>query len=172
MGGNRNFRREQNECRDRRRRPLWISLSAHLQALGVDHQIFGQPMQFWSWIAQGARNRFLKSFGLGTNIYVPEPGYSFVEYCRKRGLESFEPCPIADFAEYGLWVQRKIVPSVKPADVVEVSSAGGTYNLALSTGEHVSADNVVIATGLASFARLPEVFTGLPRGLVGHTSEI
>ena len=55
-------------------------------------------MQFWSEIAAAGGERYLKSYCFGTNISTPTPGFSFVDYCTPRGLETFEPCSIADFA--------------------------------------------------------------------------
>jgi pyridine nucleotide-disulfide oxidoreductase len=152
--------------------PYGLSLAAHLRRHGLDFRIFGQPMEFWLKIAQGAGNRYLKSFGFGTNIYTPENGYSFAEYCLKRGLESFEPCAISDFANYGIWVQQNVIPNVERFDVINVSHIRGGYHLMLSSGEELFAKRVVIATGLTSFAILPPELTHLPEHFVSHTSEI
>ena len=111
--------------------PYGLSLAAHLRRHGVDFRIFGQPMQFWLQIAQGANNRYLKSFGLGTNIYTPEEGYSFVNYCLQRGLESFEPCAMGDFANYGIWVQQHAVPDVEPTEVIDISHTQDGYEVTL-----------------------------------------
>ena len=51
----------------------------------------------------------LKSFCFGTNISSPTRGSTFADYCIPRGLETFEPCSIRDFAAYGLWFQKKNV---------------------------------------------------------------
>ena len=153
--------------------PYGLSLGAHLRHRGVDHRIFGHPMQFWRQIAQGANNRYLKSFGCGTNIYTPEPSYSFVEYCRKRGVESFEPCAISDFANYGVWVQENAIPNVQRADVVDVSPVqGGGYRMTLTSGERFFSKQVVIAVGVASYAHLPPELAHLPKHLLNHTSEV
>jgi thioredoxin reductase len=152
--------------------PYALSLAAYLRRHGVDHRIFGQPMQFWRQIAEGAKSRFLKSFGFGTNIYTPEEGYSFTEYCLKRGLESFEPCTMSSFAHYGVWVQQQIIPDVEPTHVIDVSPTQGGYRIVLSSEEEVSARNVVIATGLTSYAILPPQLARLPDHLVQHTSKV
>ena len=152
--------------------PYGLSLAAHLRSRGLDFRIFGQPMEFWFKIAQGAGSRYLKSFGFGTNICTPEEGYSFVEYCRRRGLESFEPCAIRDFADYGIWVQQNAIPKVERFDVVNISHVGGCFHLMLSSGEGLFAKRVVVATGLTSFAILPSELSHLPKHFVSHTSEI
>ena len=129
-------------------------------------------MEFWLKIARGSRNRYLKSFGFGTNIYTPEERYSFVEYCLERGVESFEPCAISDFAEYGLWVQQSIIPNVERVDVSSVSTFDGGYHLTLVNGDELLAKCVVIATGLTSFAVHLAELSQLPKHVVSHTSEI
>src|SRR5262245_34720813 len=80
--------------------PYGMSLAVHLKKAGIPFRIFGKPMQTWCNMPRGM---FLKSFGFATNIYTPHRSHDFVPYCRERGLESFEPCAIADFARYGVW---------------------------------------------------------------------
>jgi lysine/ornithine N-monooxygenase len=152
--------------------PYGLSIAAHLRRFGVDFRIFGEPTKFWVDIAQGATDRYLKSLSIGTNIYTPDDGYSFPEYCLKRGLESFEPCAIRDFANYGIWVQRNIVPNVEGLNVSNICRIGNAYHLSLSDGESVVARRVVLATGLTSFAVIPKELAQVPQCLVSHTSKI
>jgi len=97
--------------------PYGLSLAAHLAARNVEHRIFGRPMQFWSDIAKAGGERYLKSFCFGTSISTPEPGYTFANYSEPRGLETFEPCSIGDFAAYGHWFQKRIVPWAEPVEI-------------------------------------------------------
>ena len=64
-------------------------------------------MLFWSQLAEAGGERYLKSYCFGTNISTPTPGFSFADYSEPRGLETFEPCSIEDFANYGHWFQQK-----------------------------------------------------------------
>src|SRR5271165_3630933 len=89
--------------------PYGLSIAAHLRDQGIAYRIFGSPMR--TWLEMPATLN-LKSFGFATNIYVPRPHFTFPEYCRARGLEDVEPCSMASFAAYGLWVQREQVPGV------------------------------------------------------------
>ena len=95
-----------------------------LQQRNVKHRIFGRPMQFWSDIAEAGGERYLKSYCFGTNISTPTAGYAFADYSKPRGLETFEPCSIKDFAAYGRWFQQENVPWVEPVDVAHCKSAG------------------------------------------------
>jgi FAD-dependent urate hydroxylase len=152
--------------------PYGLSLAAHLAARNVPHRIFGHPMVFWSKIANAGADRYLKSYCFGTSISTPTQGFSFPEYSAPRGLETFEPCSMGDFAAYGLWFQQKIVPWVEPVDIQNVSKTGNGFEVSLASGESFVAANVVLATGLSYFAHVPPILSSLPSPLVAHTSEI
>src|SRR5258708_21925519 len=101
--------------------PYAISLAAHLKGLGVEFRIFGPPMRFWRAMPRGIN---LKSFAYATNVYVPAKGHTFPEWCRAQGLEDFEPCTMASFAAYGIWMKDRFVPEVEPVEVSNVSIDG------------------------------------------------
>ena len=152
--------------------PYGLSLAAHLAERKIEHRIFGRPMQFWSQIADAADKRYLKSYCFGTNLSSPSPGFSFSDYNTPRSLETFEPCSMANFAAYGRWFQESQVPWVEPVDVGNVRLHRGSFAISLSNGEDLVAEQVVVATGLASFANVPRALSALPRSLVTHTSDI
>jgi thioredoxin reductase len=147
-------------------------VAAHLAEFQIEHRIFGRPMQFWNQIAQAADKRYLKSYCFGTNLSSPSPGFSFSDYNTPRGLETFEPCSMGNFAAYGRWFQENKVPWVEPVDVSHVSLEGDRFSISLSNGEHCFADQVVVATGLASFSNVPRALASLQSDRVKHTSEI
>ncbi|MGY4234733.1 thioredoxin reductase [Bradyrhizobium sp. USDA 4449] len=152
--------------------PYGLSLAVHLATKNINHRIFGQPMQFWSKIAAAGGERYLKSFCFGTDISTPWRGFSFADYSRPRGLETFEPCSIKDFAAYGLWFQQSQVDWVEPFDVVRIERRNEEFAITLTNGESVSASRVVIATGLAGFANIPAEVAPLAPELIQHTSTI
>jgi len=152
--------------------PYGLSIAAHLAARNIKHRIFGRPMQFWSQIAQAADKRFLKSYCFGTSLSTPKPGYTFADYNGPRGLETFEPCSMANFAAYGQWFQEHNVPWLEPVDVVSVKRQGAGFLIALSSGETFIASQVIVATGLAGFADLPQALAPLSPDLVTHTANI
>ena len=129
-------------------------------------------MHFWSQTAAAGGERFLKSYCFGTNISAPIPGFTFADYSRPRGLETFEPCSIADFAAYGLWFQKKNVAWVEPVEVEQISKMADRFAVTLTNGERISAAQVVLATGLTCCAYMPPVLASLPPGLATHTSAI
>jgi hypothetical protein len=148
--------------------PYGLSVAAHVAHRDVDHRIFGWPMQWWQNLPASMG---LKSHDFATNVSVPERGYRFVEYCRAHGRDLSEPIPFALFAEYGLWVQERLIPQVETCRVTCVSRCDGGFRVTLETGERVLARAVVMSTGLAHWERVPSVVAGLPAGLVSHTCE-
>jgi cation diffusion facilitator CzcD-associated flavoprotein CzcO len=148
--------------------PYAISLVAHLRQRPLEVRAFGAPMRFWRDMPRG---RAVKSFAFATNIYVPQRGFRFVEYCRERGLPLEEPIDMQQFAQYGLWVQQELVPDLCEDFVDDVSRDGSGFRLRLATGEELRAGQVVVATGLTHLARFPsEVPAASPH--VSHTSTI
>jgi thioredoxin reductase len=152
--------------------PYGLSLAAHLAARKIEHRIFGRPMQFWSHVADAGGDRYLRTYCFGTNISTPDPGFTFADYSRPRGLETFEPCSIGDFAAYGHWFQQTNVPWVEPIDVAHVAGQGHGFTVALADGQRVDADRVIIAVGLTCFAVVPPALASLPPALASHTSGV
>ena len=148
--------------------PYGLSLAAHLRAKGLGFRIFGSPMSFW---LNMPRSLNLKSFAFATSIFVPEAHYTFPEYCLAHGLPDLEPCSMRSFAEYGLWVQRELVPEVETGDVAEIRRHGAGFEVVAEGGETFRAERVVVAVGLRYYARLPDTLAHLPRELVSHSSE-
>ena len=146
--------------------PFGLSIAAHLEKCGIDHAVFGKPMEFW---LSRPQRTFLKSYGFATNVYTPDRDCDFVDYCRERNLEPYEPCAIPDFARYGVWAQRRAVSRLNPADVACVKREGPLFALDLVDGQTLHARNVVLATGLRHFARVPPVLEGFSSALVSHT---
>jgi cation diffusion facilitator CzcD-associated flavoprotein CzcO len=148
--------------------PYGLSLAAELRQRGIVSRIFGSPMSFWLGMPATIN---LKSFAFATNIFVPRPHYTFPEYCRTHGLEDLEPCSMASFAAYGLWVQREQVPEVEKVDVTGLRARAGRFELTLQNGARCLARRVVVATGLSNFAYLPDALRRLPRELATHSSD-
>jgi thioredoxin reductase len=152
--------------------PYGLSLAAHLAARNVANRIFGRPMLFWSRIAAAGTGRYLKSFCFGTDLSTPNPGFSFADYSRPRGLETIEPCSIGDFAAYGRWFQQANVPWVESVDVLRVAPRANGFVVTLTTGERFIADEVVIATGLGGYEYMPPGLASLLPHLATHTASI
>src|SRR5215831_9779954 len=147
--------------------PYGLSIASHLQQRGVEHRIFGAPMQAWRSMSAGMH---LKSVGYATSIPTPQNFLTLPEYCRAHGEEDYEPIPIATFARYGTTLQEQVVPYLEQVDVVELRRERGVFHLTLASGERASARRVVVAIGLTYFERVPRPFDKLPSDLVCHTA--
>lgn len=147
--------------------PYGLSIASHLRSRQVPFRIFGQPMRFW---LEMPHTLFLKSFGFATTIDNPKR-FTFDGWCRERGIEDREPCRMESFSEYGLWLQRQLVPEVEPLDVRLIERADGGFRVTLGRGECVEARRVVVAVGLRYFQRMPPALAQLPPALATHTAQ-
>ncbi|MFL5422053.1 MAG: NAD(P)-binding domain-containing protein, partial [Myxococcales bacterium] len=148
--------------------PYGLSCAAQLKARGIDFRIFGQPMIFWERMLPKIN---LKSPDFGTNIYTPEPGNTFVEWCREKGHSRREPIPMSRFTEYGLDVQRRLLPMVETAQVARVEREGDGFGVSLGNGTRFRARKVVCAVGLGYFADIPKTLSRFPNYFVSHTCD-
>jgi cation diffusion facilitator CzcD-associated flavoprotein CzcO len=149
--------------------PYGLSLAAHLQARGVKHRIFGEPMRFWHNMPRGVN---LKSLAFATNIYVPEGGHSFPQWCVRHGLEDFEPCTMESFAAYGSEMQQRFVPQLEEVLVTNVSTRDGKFAVTLASGERLHARKVICATGLSGLAHIPGELRHLGPERMKHTFDV
>jgi len=148
--------------------PYGLSCAAQLKSQGIDFRIFGQPMIFWQRMLPKIN---LKSPDFGTNIYTREPGNTFVEWCREKGHSRREPIPMARFTEYGLDMQRRLLPMVETAQVASVEREGDGFALSLGSGQRFRARKVICAVGLGYFANIPKALARFPNYFVSHTSD-
>ena len=149
--------------------PYGLSLAAHLSARGVGFRIFGEAMRFWRDMPIGIN---LKSLAFATNIAVPDKGYAYSSWCRKHGLEDFEPCTMQSFATYGLEMQKRFVPDLEEVLVTNVQAGPRGFDVTIASGETLRTRKVVVCTGLSYLAHTPEELRGLTREHMRHTFDI
>jgi FAD-dependent urate hydroxylase len=148
--------------------PYGLSAAAQLKSRGIDFRIFGQPMIFWQRMLPKIN---LKSPDFGTNIYAAEHGNTFVEWCREKGYSRKEPIPMARFTEYGLDVQRRLLPMVETTQVARIERDGDAFGVSLGNGTRFRARKIVSAVGLGYFAKVPPALVRFPHYFVSHTSD-
>jgi cation diffusion facilitator CzcD-associated flavoprotein CzcO len=152
--------------------PHGLSLAAHLGARGVDYRIFGRPMTTWS--EHMPKNMVLKSDGFASNLSAPSPESTLKAWCARNAVPYADqalPVSLDTFLAYAAWFQKRYVPNVEEVNVAGLEGRAGSYTMTLENGEHVHARAVVMAVGISWFAHVPEVFAGLPSGLVSHSAE-
>jgi hypothetical protein len=82
------------------------------------------------------RNLCLKSWASPPASPSPEPGVRVAHWLARHELETLEPISYADFTEYGLWLQRQLVPDVQPVNVATVRPiTEGAEAVELASGE-------------------------------------
>jgi thioredoxin reductase len=158
--------------------PYGLSVAAHLQARGIETQVFGEPMSVWRH--HMPKGMYLKSTAGASSLSAPVGGFTFDDFCTEIGLAPLrerEPVPIDLFIRYGLWFQRHLVP-VEPLRLNRLSRAGDeNFHLVFESGESVRAHAVIVASGHVDFAHIPSEFVDLvprgpsPSGPVSHSSQ-
>ena len=149
--------------------PYGLSLAAHLRARGVRHRICGEAMRFWRDMPVGIN---LKSFAFATNIAVPERGNSFPDWCRRHGLEDYEPCTMQSFAAYGMEMREQFVPEIEEVLATNIATNGKEFEVTLANNDSIRARRVVVCTGLSNLNRVPRHLQGLGPDLLRHTADI
>jgi FAD-dependent urate hydroxylase len=151
--------------------PYGLSIAAHLAARGVDHRVFGRPMEAWQ--AHMPAGMYLKSEGFASSFSDPDGRATLRAHCADRGIEYGDyavPVPLGTFVSYGLAFQERLVPNLESTEVLSVGTTPGGFRLRLATGEEVEARRVVLAVGVGHFAHVPPVLANLGPEFASHTS--
>ncbi|MEA2213024.1 MAG: hypothetical protein QOF83_2972 [Solirubrobacteraceae bacterium] len=146
--------------------PHGLSAAVHLRRAGVDARVFGEPMSFWRTMPRGMK---LRSNMSATNMVEPTGPLSLNAFAAETGTDIKYPVPLSRFVQYGLWVQRSAGVDVDYRSVTQLDRQPAGFTLSLDDGECLSARSVVIACGIAQFARMPAGFSHFPGELVSHT---
>jgi hypothetical protein len=147
--------------------PYGLACAAHLQD-GLDVRLFGEPMSFWkNHMPEGM---LLRSPYVASHIADPDRALTLDDYQQVNGAGVEPPVPLTSFVSYGRWFQQQVAPDIDSRSVASVARQNGHFQLTLSDGESLTAGRVVVAAGIAPFARIPEPFRHLPDRVVSHSS--
>ncbi len=152
--------------------PYGLSCSACLQGAGIDHAIFGPPMQTWREAMPAGMH--LKSEGFASNLRDPDRRLTLGAYCAQRNLPYRDfglPVPLQTFIDYALDFQAGAVPHLDPRAVSSVERDGDGFSLRLADDSAIAARRVIVAVGITYFRYLPPEFAGLPPELLSHSGE-
>ncbi len=147
--------------------PHGLAAAEHLRRAGVRAHVLGEPMSFWKTMPEGM---LLRSNLSATNMIENGGPLSLARFGQERGAPVEQPVPLEDFIDYGLWVQGQVAPDVDHRVVRALGRAGTSFALELEDGAVLRAGRVVLACGIAPFARVPAGFQDLPAELVSHSS--
>jgi cation diffusion facilitator CzcD-associated flavoprotein CzcO len=148
--------------------PYGLSAAAHLKAHKMAPFITGKPMEFWR---QMPPQMFLKSSWSSISLADPAHAYTLDRFSALRHQHKQEPVPLQLFLEYAQWFQQELVPEVEQTYVTLLARDGKGFHLELVDGRCLKADRVVVASGIAPFARIPAFAANLPTNLFSHTQQ-
>ena len=148
--------------------PYGLAAAAHLRWAGVEARVFGDPMSFWRTMPAGM---LLRSNWTATCIADFRGPLSLDAYCKTAGVHVERPVPLECFIEYGMWVQRQVVPDLdrRLVDMIEGDQYG--FRLTLDDGSGFDARRVIVAAGIRPFAHRPAYADELPPELASHTGD-
>ncbi|MBV9999241.1 MAG: NAD(P)-binding domain-containing protein [Verrucomicrobia bacterium] len=149
--------------------PYGLAAAAHLRAAQVETCVFGEPMEFWE--SQMPEGMLLRSSWDASHIADPHRSATLDAYSASQHSAVPKPVPLDRFVGYGRWFQNRVVPDLDRRRVGGIEVAGKGFRVVLHDGDSVQAQRVVIAAGIAPFARRPPQFTGIPAALASHASE-
>jgi len=152
--------------------PYGLSVAAQLRCQQIPFRIFGKPMSMWTdHVPKGLT---LKSDAFASNFASPDNEFPLERFYRETGRSEYSPIGLRvgaeTLAEYGKEFQRRYVGDVDEARVLEVARVGEGFRLVLDTGEQVTTNKVVVATGLVSLRHVPESLARLPPEMLSHSS--
>jgi thioredoxin reductase len=150
--------------------PYGLSVSAHLSAQGVRHEIFGEAMDTWS--SHMPTGMLLKSEGFATNISDPSGEHTLERFCSELGLEYGAlgvPISLDTFVRYGCWFQQRLVPQLDTRMVQLLRTIPQGFELTLSSSETLRARRVIVATGMQGYAFVPPELRHLPSDRLIHS---
>ncbi len=153
--------------------PYGLSLGAHLHAAGVPFRIVGRVMETWS--EQMPEGMLLKSDGFASDLSDPQGKFRLHHYCEEHKLPYHATCiPVSLelFTNYCREFQRRMVPELENAKLVNLQRGDGNFVLTLDTGESFVARRVVLAVGISHYPWIPEVLRGLPSDVLSHSSQV
>ena len=166
--------------------PYGLSVAAHLrQSKLMDLRVIGEPMSFWE--RHMPAGMLLRSPRVASHLSDPRRRFTLDAYEKANGnafkvkvpptvTEDFiardmaKKIPLQDFVKYGRWFLKQADLPIDSRIVSSVELASGGFDLVFEGGESLRAKRVVVASGIAPFARIPKPFADFPPGLVSHTS--
>jgi cation diffusion facilitator CzcD-associated flavoprotein CzcO len=149
--------------------PYGLSVAAHLREAGITTHVFGEPMGFWHH--NMPKGMLMRSPWRATHLSDPAGALSLDVYAGERGIDSAVHLPLESFVAYGEWFAHHATPDVDRRVVQSVETSRNGFRLTLADGEIISADRVVVATGLRNQEYWPPSCRDLPGALVSHSSE-
>jgi thioredoxin reductase len=148
--------------------PYGLAAASHLTAQKIPNFIFGKPMEFWRKMPP---SMFLKSSWSSLSLGDPGNKYSLNRFSKIHNIPRQEPVPLQVFLSYTEWFQQQAVPDIDQTYVKFLTRDGKEFHLELEDGRNLAANRVVVASGIAPYAHIPDFASHLPPTLVSHTQD-
>ena len=147
--------------------PYGLSVAARAIECSIPTTVVGRPMSFWR--DHMPTGMFLRS---GADWHLDAAGtHTFLSFLESRGIRraDADPIPLALFLDYTDWFIGHKRVEVRDAHVRSLTQRDGWFDAELETGEHLRAERVVAAPGIAHFATLPDWAREIPSSKAAHT---
>lgn len=166
--------------------PYGLSVAAHLRhSKLLDLRLIGEPMSFWQ--RHMPAGMLLRSPRVASHLSDPYRRFTLDAYEKTienpfsvkvpaSVTDSFvtremgKSVPLQDFVKYGHWFLRQANLPLDSRVVSLVEPVSQGFRLLFEDGNSLRAAKVVVAAGIAPFARIPKPLADLPACLVSHTS--
>lgn len=152
--------------------PYGLSIAGHLRKFGIEHKIFGHPMQFWA--QHMPSGMLLKSEGFASSIFDFEGRNTLKRFCDDRGIDYADlglPIRLEDFVAYGLECQHAMAPELERCDVARVERSANGFGIELADGRFLTSKALIVATGVFHFKRIPSCISALPPEYCSHSAD-
>jgi thioredoxin reductase len=153
--------------------PYGLSISAHLRAAGVMHEVFGDPLE--SWRDFMPRGMLLRSEPFASNLWDPNRRFTYERYLNEKNIpyrKVRDPVSIERFLDYASWFRKNAAGAVRNVKVRRIRRDNELFVLELVDGSAVQARRVVLATGHMAFRNVPAELSGLQDGLCIHSTAL
>jgi hypothetical protein len=149
--------------------PYGLSIAAHLREAGVEHCLFGVPMEAWADHMPAGMN--LKTDASSSDLSDPEGVATYQRFCVEHGVATKGvPVALATFLAYGRDFASRFAPAAEGKRLVRLDRAAGGLEIEFDDGSRLTARRVVIASGIMPFYHVPPEFRDLPPELLSHSS--
>ena len=151
--------------------PYGLAMAACAADLSIEHEIVGEPMNFWrrhmpaGMILRSASDWHLDPVAVDT----------IEEYIagQERKPKEVEPLSRSFYLGYAAWFQRR--KNIQPTEDLVTrleTTADRRFRAVLASGDEITARRVVIAIGFGAFPHIPAGLKKmLPEGRYGHTRD-
>lgn len=153
--------------------PYGLSISAHLRAAGLEHEVFGDPLE--SWRDFMPRGMLLRSEPFASSLWDPKRRFTYERYLNEKNIpyrKVRDPVSIERFLDYAGWFQKHAAGAVRNVKVRRIRRENELFVLDMADGSAVQARAVVLATGHMAFRNVPAELSGLPDGSWIHSTAL